>query len=407
MWGYAIDPDGFRYTKDKKVTIKYHLIITLIFFSITTKMEGQLNSHQKKSYLILQEEHQISEFELQEFEKIKRFNLPEDYRNFLLKYNGGVVHPSTPKKSDIFPIERFYSLGDMKLGVIANQREIREHVKYDIANRNYNLDFNKLLFIGVCEIGNLLIYCGEEDYGAIYKTNYSGGEGLLKSRFSSFSELLNNLKWSGDGDDKEYFFDEEKAQRLPTDKVFTFDYLFYWEEDVKEESFKRFKEVLDFYGHPNKEFTTYYSSGEEKEDVVSYYINEPKILEYLLSIGGKTSEPIKDLSNLESLKVLLAHNANLNGILNSTRSFEVIKFLIEEDKQDINLPYNGEYPLMNLTNVDDFYSAQGRIYQYELLENIFSLGHQINLTIEDEKGRTIKERIEIIKERYIEAKNKN
>jgi hypothetical protein len=109
---------------------------------------------------------------------------------------------------------------------------------------------------------------------------------------------------------------------------------------------------------------------------------------------------------LESIRLLIANNASIEMLLHSARKFEIIKFLVEEFNQDLNKPFEGEYLLLRLTNVDDFYSIQGRIYQYELIQDILSLGLKLDLNIKDEKKRTIKERIEIIHKEYKVHKEK-
>lgn len=97
-----------------------------------------------KNYIILKEEFPITEKELIDFEITQQIQFPKDYRDFLLEYNGGAIVPNYPRsqklKTEIFPIDRFYSLGDLKAGIIGNQREIKIHVIHDIERKGYELN---------------------------------------------------------------------------------------------------------------------------------------------------------------------------------------------------------------------------------------------------------------------------
>lgn len=350
-----------------------------------------------ENYIILKDEFTISEERLINFENKKGIKLPKDYRNFILEFNGGTVVPNYPisekLKTEIFPIERFYSLQDIELGVIANQRERRKYIIDDIDEGwGVDIEFEKLIFIGVCDRGTLHLYCGENGYGEIWYSNYSGGEGLQNTGLKSFTELLNSLSSL----DEEWIFDKSNPiyENWESDKIFTFNYYFYWEDEVKEKSLKRFKEVLSYYGDPNKIHKF------KGTDVVSYYLNYPIILKYLIESGARFPEHLKRINNLESLKYLVSKEASVEGLLNSTSNIETIKFLVEECNQDLNKPFEGKYPLMNFTNIEGIFSAHNRVVQYQLIEDILNLGHEIDLTIQDEQGRTIKERIDLIKIEY-------
>lgn len=376
--------------------LKYQLI--LIFSLIgNNDLISQSNNDMDENYIILKDEFTISEERLINFENKKGIKLPKDYRNFILEFNGGTVVPNYPisekLKTEIFPIERFYSLQDIELGVIANQRERRKYIIDDIDEGwGVDIEFEKLIFIGVCDRGTLHLYCGENGYGEIWYSNYSGGEGLQNTGLKSFTELLNSLSSL----DEEWIFDKSNPiyENWESDKIFTFNYYFYWEDEVKEKSLKRFKEVLSYYGDPNKIHKF------KGTDVVSYYLNYPIILKYLIESGARFPEHLKRINNLESLKYLVSKEASVEGLLNSTSNIETIKFLVEECNQDLNKPFEGKYPLMNFTNIEGIFSAHNRVVQYQLIEDILNLGHEIDLTIQDEQGRTIKERIDLIKIEY-------
>ena len=116
--------------------------------------------------------------------------------------------------------------------------------------------------------------------------------------------------------------------------------------------------------------------------------------------GGKVPEKLKRVNNIESIKILKDRGANLDGLLLTSRNFKVIKFLIEEVKQDINQQYEGEYPMIAQTWLSPS-SANSKIKQFELIKDIASLPIEINLTLKDDEGRTVKERIEILKNEYL------
>ena len=385
---------------------KYKLITVLILSLLANNLvQSQSNSQMNKNYIILRDEFPMTELRVREFEETQNIRFPEDYRKFILEYNGGVVVPNYPRSekltTEIFPIERFYSLQDIEFGVVDNQREIRVYVKEDIENNEFDIDFDKLIFIGVCERGNIHIYCGKNGNGEIYYSNYSGGLGLEKTGLFSFTELFENLSTL----DEDWKFDENNPayKNWQSDKIFTFEYSFHWTDDIKELSLERFKEVLSFYGDPNQIHRF------KETDVVSFYLNNPIVLKYLVNSGAKFPNKLERINNLESLKFLVSKGANIEGILNSTSNIEVIKFLIEECKQDLNKPFEGKYPLLNFTNLDGGYSDWSRNNQYKLIKEVLELGYELNLNVTDEKGQSVKNKIKILEDhhkKYIEKYGK-
>jgi len=349
-----------------------------------------------ENYMILRDEFPATEEKIKDLEKKHSFKLPDDYRKFLLNFNGGVVVPNYPKseklKTGIFPIERFYSIQDIEFGVIYNQREIRDYIKEDVENYGFQIEFDKLIFIGVCERGNVHLYCGENGYGEIYYSNYSGGIGLEKTGLNSFTELLNSLASL----DEDWEFDKKNPayKDWDSDKIFTFNYPFYWEEDIEKLSLERFKEVLSFYGDPNK------VSNYKESDVVNFYLNYPVVLKYLVNSGAKIPNKLKRVNNLESLKFLVMKGVNIGGLLNSTRNIKTIRFLVEECNQDLNEPFEGRYPLLDYTNLDENSSNRSRSKQYELIGDIIKLGYELDLSIEDKNGQSVNDRLEILKEHH-------
>lgn len=350
----------------------------------------------KNDFLILRDEFPADADRVRKFEARKGIRFPEDFHNFLLEYNGGVPVPSEPGgdglSTYIFPIERFYSIQDIELGVIYNQQEIQLHIEQDISDFEMDVDPGKLIFIAICERGNVHLNCGEKGNGEIYYSNYSGGEGLEKTGIMSFSALLENLSSS----DEDWMFDKDDPayKNWVSDKIFTFEYSFYWDDEVQHQSLERFKEMLAFYGDPNK-----VHEGRGK-NVIQHFINNPYVLKYLLNSGGNIPDNLGRVYNLESLKYLVERGANVEGLINNTNNIEVIRYLIEECGQDINQLHAGVYPLLRFTEVDNVFSNHSRTVQYHLIEDILSLGIPLDLDLQDEKGRTIQKRIDLIKEKY-------
>ena len=350
----------------------------------------------EEQYIILRDEFPVSEERVKQFEENKGLKLPKDYRDFILEYNGGVVEPNYPKSeqliTEIFPIERFYSIQDIEFGVIYNQREISDFVEEDVNEYGFDIEFDKLLFIGICDRGNIHLYCGENGYGEIYYSNYSGGLGLEKTGLASFSELLNSLTSL----EEEWSFDKNKPsyKNWKSDKIFTFEYAFYWEEDIKEQSLKRFDEVLSYYGNPNQVHKY------KEKDVVGYYLNYPHILKYLINSGADYPEQLGKVNSLESLKFLVSKGASIDGLLNATRNVEVIKYLVKECGQDLNNPFEGKYPLLDYTNLEGGYSDWSRNNQYLLVQSILELGYDLNLEVADENGQSVSDRIKLLEEHH-------
>lgn len=385
--------------------IQFFILVLLFLFN--NLANSQSNNQMEKKYTIFREEFPITEERVNKFEQEKNINFPSDYRKFLLEYNGGVVMPNYPVskklKIEIDPIERFYSLQDIELGCIDNQRERIAYVKEDIdegrwyleegnVDWGFDIELDKLIFIGVCDRGTLHLYCGKNGYGEIWYSNYSGGEGLINTGLKSFSELLNSL--SDAYEDLKFDKNNPIYTKWLSDKIFKFAYSFFWEDDIKELSLERFKEVLSFYGDPNKIHSS------KNSDVVSFYINYPIILKYLVNSGAKYPNKFTRINNVESLKFLVSLGANIEGLLNNTWNVEILKYLVEEQKQDLNKSFDGRYPLLIYTNLDGLHSEWQFRNRHKYIQEILKLGYDLNLDIKDKKGQSVKDRIKILEERY-------
>jgi len=344
----------------------------------------------EKKYIILKEEFPITEQKIKKFEEEKNIELPDDYREFILTYNGGVIIPDYPRSEkleiEIDPIDRFYSLQDMELGVQDDKRERMEAIKEQIEEHELDIELNKLLFIGITERGHIHLYCGEDEYGEIFYSNFAGGFGLEKTGLKSFSELLESM--TPLNEDWEILNDSAyKNGKL--DKIFTFWDPIYWEEEIKEKSLERFKEVLSFYGDPNKIHPW------KEKDVVEYYTDYPLILKYLADLGAEFPKEVGWISNLEAFQFLISKGLSIEGMLNKTNNLEIIQYLIEEHKQDLNQPVDGKYPLITYTRLPSIGPAS---YQYEFIKKVLELGYTLNLDIKDEKGQSVRDRIKILED---------
>lgn len=344
-----------------------------------------------EKFKILKEEFPCKLEQIKEIEKINNVKFPEDYKEFLLKYNGGAVVPNYPKsensKVDIFPLERFFSVGDIKIISTSKYSELRELIMEDYDEELFEFNPEKLVLIGQCERGNLLIYCGEDDFGRICYANYSGGNGIEKTSYQSIFSLLNNLtSW----DDKPVDFSKITQENFQSKKIFEMGDYFFGGNYDSTQALQRFKEVLSFYGDPNK-----FDKHHEK-DVVQFYINKPIILSYLESIGAKLPSQLQRVNNIESLKFLISKGISSKGLLNTTRNLEVIKFLVEEQGYDLNKPFEGKYPLLEYTFLSDSYSLWSRNKQYVLILDLLKLEYDLDLNIKDKNGQSVKEKIKIL-----------
>ena len=71
-----------------------------------------------KSIKIKKEEFDTNRETIAKAESLWDKNFPKEYVEFLLENNGGVVYPNNPNlgpenKTEIWPIERFFSIGDI------------------------------------------------------------------------------------------------------------------------------------------------------------------------------------------------------------------------------------------------------------------------------------------------------
>jgi len=316
----------------------------------------------KKHYIYIDEgKPKISE--LQKLETLLGTNLPEEYRNFIFRNNGCTIQPNVPKieKDSTYVtwgIERFLSIGDLILQKQTKTYYTNEEAIKEYDSDKYKIDIHKLLTIAIAERGCYHIYLGYEEYGQIYFSNYSDGDGLVRFETDSFDEFINSLGYY-DEEIEPIFFDK------PT-KIFN-PYLFEtFENSVL--GFNRFQEVLEQYGDPN------FFRGDGYKNVVQTYVDNKQFLLHIIEKGGK-----------------------VEGLLNYTNNYNTITFLIEHFGLDINSPYKGRYPLQVYTAAT---SMNDYKISYELMDQLLQSNYKLNLLVTDENGNNITDRLKIIANGY-------
>jgi len=70
-----------------------HQIFSILILSliICNEISSQSIERMEDNYIILKDELPITEGDIERFEKKRNIKLPQDYRDFILKFNGGVV----------------------------------------------------------------------------------------------------------------------------------------------------------------------------------------------------------------------------------------------------------------------------------------------------------------------------
>jgi hypothetical protein len=310
------------------------------------------------------DEHKVSKAQIENYSK--RFNrrLPVDYVRFLINFNGGSIYEPSTAYVWRFPIQRFFSLGDLVLqeqtNVGYNDWEWMskdEHLKLDYG-------YKDLLPIAQCEQGTIMLSLNNDEFGNIYHSHYTGGEGVEKGRFKSFGELLKN-----------YEIPENETPKSEEEHYYAgrklFEEQFFWTRENLNLGFERFKEVYNFYDNPNyKEPEPFNTS------IIQNYLHHKLIFKFLIEEG-----------------------AEAKGLFNQTMNFEMIEFLSTEMGLDINEPYNGYHPIITWSSCGHNSNSHIKSHK-ELMDKILSSNLPIDYSIKDKEGRTIKERYEVLKNKY-------
>lgn len=318
--------------------------------------------------------------EIENTEKFWHNKFPNDYKDFLLKYNGGQIYPNIPSikattSSDfweLWGIERFLSVGDIILQKQYPMGYTWNEQHETAVLQKYNINIDLLLAIAIAERGVYYINLDKNQFGQIYFACYQDWDGFVKLETNSFKEFLNSLK---PYPDESFVHSFSKTKKI-------YDVRFFQTPTNPELGLNRFKEILSFLGDANSKSTPSdwtvlqhyaYSWGPNEMD--------KRILHFLLENGGKTE-----------------------GLLNKTRDIETIKLLIKKYNVNINQDFNGRYPLFMYTGWgSDFEVKQN----YELLDKLLQLNLNIDYSITDDQNRNFIQRLKLLFERYEINKSKS
>lgn len=313
------------------------------------------------------EEFPTTEAELEKAEHMWGTRFPEEYRSFLLEHNGGQVYPNIPRIPatttwELWSVTRFCSVGDLVLQKhhLMSYTYNDEHEAADL--ERFNLSADQLLAIAQGERGCYYMSLSKEQFGQLYYACYQDWDGFVQIKTRSFREFLHSMQ-SFDDDEFEGFGMSEKI----------YDSRYYITPNDPDAGIARFKEVLSFIGDANT------STSEYRLTVTEHYAGEcgttdRRILNYLFSIGGYTK-----------------------GLLLYVNQFDLIMQLITEYHEDINMPHKGRYPLHYFTSTSYGYLV---MHNYKLMDQLLRAGLYLDLTVKDEAGRTVVEKLKILAMEY-------
>lgn len=302
-----------------------------------------------KTVKIYKEEFDTNVSEIEKAEKIWQAVFPSEYKAFLLRNNGGIPYPNCPavsaeNDSQLWPIERFLSIGDITLQKLHPMLYALDDVdEEDFEIRQISRD--QILVFAIGERGVYFINLHSDDYSQIYFANYSGGDGIVKVNTKSFLNFIESLElpeWTGEQYDPNYEI------RLPGywgNKILQTG-LFYTPH-VPALGLTRFMEVFEVSGDiqpPEDGYPT----------ISQKYVHDRLKLEYLFEKGCSTE-----------------------GLLLYARDAKTIKFLLDHKGLDINKPNKGRYPLQNyLTPGHDIKGL------YELMDQLLEMNIKMDWSIQ-------------------------
>lgn len=274
---------------------------------------------------------------------------PADYKAFLLLHNGGVPFPNFPgalaeEGSELWPIERFLSLGDIEL-------QKSYPIRYSLQDADeaelqaHNLKLDELLVFAIAERGVYCLNLARDSGNEIYFVNFSDGDGIVRVHAPSFADLFDSLTFS-------QWVDDDDPYRLQTgirypDKKILQSY-FFDTPGNPESGLNRFKEVFDLCGDiqpPEDGYPT----------IAQRYVHDRLKLEFLIEKG-----------------------CNTDGLLNYAQNADTVCYLVKEKKLDINTSYKGRYPLQNYLSAMSTYDVKLR---YELIAELLDQGIDMDWSI--------------------------
>ena len=194
--------------------------------------------------IIYVDENPINSTELNQYMVQYHRQLPEDYQQFLINFNGGAIYHPEKRKYFFFNINRFFSLGDLILQEKTNCRFNDWDFMSEDEQLREQLNYKELLPIANCDQGTIMLSLRQEDIGAIYYSHYTGGEGVRKSPFKSFEEFLScfSINENEKAPHREEYYHADR-------KLFESNF-FITQEDANL-GLERFKQVYSKFNDPN------------------------------------------------------------------------------------------------------------------------------------------------------------
>ena len=300
-----------------------------------------------KEFNIFNEEHKATIEKINKAEDIWGCKFPKEYISFLLDYNGIMLFPNLPTidvdtSMGIWPVERMLSIEDIILQkeTLMSYTWNQEH-EDEVINK-YKINLDKLLTFAIGERGCYYMHLDENDFGQLYYCNYIDGCGFVRLESNSINEFI--YSFDASQDEKNNF--KENGYMFKTNKIY--DDRYYDTENNSLLGLQRFKEVYSYYNEfilPNYEYKT----------VIQHYVDDEIKLNFLISEGS-----------------------SLDGLLNHTRKFETIDYLINKIGLNFNTSYNGIYPIEELLKPEHL---GGRIINYLLIDQLMSSDFTIDWSI--------------------------
>lgn len=320
------------------------------------------------------EEKDTNRTEIKNAEKLWNTEFPNEFVDFLLKYNGVITYPNYPTVSsennrELSGIERFLSIGD----IVLQKKHPMPFSLFDIDEEyleEYDLDPSLLLTFAIAERGSYFINLSQTEFGQIYYCNFSGGDGFVRLQTESFTDFVQSLSVpEGYEIDSKFILNPHHS----SNKIFQ-KYLFNTPDDPKL-GFNRFIEIFEIVGDIQPPEAGYVS-------VPQKYVDDQLKLEYLISKGCIT-----------------------DGLLHSSRNANTIEYLVNECGLDINKTHNGRYPLQNYLSL---YRAKE---SYELIHKLLVKKISMDWSIEGVKVDSSKdlpmiEKLRLLHNKYIELELK-
>jgi len=326
------------------------------------------------------QEYDVKPEEIKEAEGLYGYNFPNEFKEFLLQYNGGFSYPyfptiETENGFGLYQIDMFYSLGD----IIVRKHQILnanhpEHLEEDL--NVYNLKNENLLTFANGERGWYFMDLSNDGHGQLYFCDYSGGDGIVKIKTKSFNKFINSLNFH-ELDDTEY--DSERESKMNEYIPYKITQPKYFFTPFKPEiGLKHFKNTFAY-------FIEKLPPKERIDNLGSKYVNEQDKLEFLLQQGC-------DKDGL---------------LLSSDIKAQTIIYLVTNLGLDLNKPHKGKYPIHSyLTAI----STPDIKVKYQLVHDILAAGLNIDWSVtgklySDTDKTTALHRLSILNAKYRKYEN--